>query len=262
MNFRRIYPPERLMNVIDCYWIAENDDPRPVIQKIIPDGFPEVIFHFGDPFRIRLGNEWEEQVPSLLAGQISSHFFLENSGVASMLGLKFQPTALAALCGIAMDKVTDRVLDLNICTDKLQPLETAIRKVEDFNTRINLVNDHLQALPLKANSEVDKAVHRIFESKGTISVTDLAQEVGVGERSLERLFSKYVGLTPKFYSRVIRFSHIFRSVTSGMNWTQLGIDAGFYDQSHFIKNFKAFTGEDPSLYLFEDHNLANFFLKK
>jgi YesN/AraC family two-component response regulator len=47
-----------------------------------------------------------------------------------------------------------------------------------------------------------------------------------------------------------------------ISWTQVGLESGYYDQAHFIKNFKAFTGEDPSRYFFEEPNLANFFLKK
>jgi AraC-like DNA-binding protein len=263
MNFRRIDPPKRLTSVIECYWIAESDDPTPAIQKIIPDGFPEVIFHFGDPYRIKLRNKWEQQSSSLVAGQITGHFHLENTGVASILGLKFRPTALTRLFDISMQTITDQVVPLNPFAGKLRPLEIAIRGLQDFDTRICLVNDYLNALPVENHSVIDDAVSLIFESKGTISVTELTTAVGIGERSLERLFRKFVGLTPKFYARIIRFSHIFQAVTSGkQNWAQLGLETGFYDQSHFIKNFKAFTGEDPSVYLFDDQNIANFFLKK
>jgi methylphosphotriester-DNA--protein-cysteine methyltransferase len=110
---------------------------------------------------------------------------------------------------------------------------------------------------------IDQAIELIFETKGTIAVNELCVAVAVGERQLERAFKKYVGLTPKFYMRIIRFSHIFHAFTTGKdNWAQLGLEAGFYDQSHFIKNFKAFTGEDPSAYFFDDPTMANFFLKK
>ena len=55
MSFQRIPPPAELKNIIECYWIVENDDPSPVEEKIIPDGFAELIFHYGDPYQIRLG---------------------------------------------------------------------------------------------------------------------------------------------------------------------------------------------------------------
>ncbi|MDY8135884.1 helix-turn-helix domain-containing protein [Aquimarina sp. 2201CG5-10] len=85
----------------------------------------------------------------------------------------------------------------------------------------------------------------------------------MNERNLERFFKTYIGLTPKFYSRVIRFSNIFKLIQQeGFNWASIAYLAGFYDQSHFIKNFKEFTGEEPSKYGFEEENMANFFLKE
>ena len=58
MFFERIVPPESLSNFVECLWMIENEDPVPRMQKIIPDGFPEIIFHFGEPFRINLHGKW------------------------------------------------------------------------------------------------------------------------------------------------------------------------------------------------------------
>ncbi|HEY3429586.1 MAG TPA: DUF6597 domain-containing transcriptional factor, partial [Cyclobacteriaceae bacterium] len=61
MQFSRIEPPNELRNIIEYYWIVEDSNKEPSLQKIIPDGFPEVIFHFGNPYRIKLTNKWELQ---------------------------------------------------------------------------------------------------------------------------------------------------------------------------------------------------------
>jgi methylphosphotriester-DNA--protein-cysteine methyltransferase len=96
-----------------------------------------------------------------------------------------------------------------------------------------------------------------------ITIEEIINAIGIGERQLERLFRKYVGLSPKFYCRIIRFNYIFQLMQEqSPRLIDLTYDAGFFDQSHFIRNFKAFTGEDPSRYLFDEKNLANFFLKK
>ncbi|WP_315820028.1 DUF6597 domain-containing transcriptional factor [Paraflavitalea speifideaquila] len=76
MIFKRVNPGAGLEKIIDCYWIIENEDPTHHQQKIIPDGFCELIFHYGDPYRIRLTNTWEQQSIHLLAGQISRYFWL------------------------------------------------------------------------------------------------------------------------------------------------------------------------------------------
>mgnify|MGYP001801732866 CR=1 FL=1 len=93
-------------------------------------------------------------------------------------------------------------------------------------------------------------------------MASLCDQVASSQRKLERQFKSHVGLSPKFYARIIRLGHIFELMQQGdQSWSDLVYHSGFYDQSHFIKNFKEFTGEDPSSYGFEAENMANFHLR-
>jgi hypothetical protein len=112
MFFKRFRPDHDLEPFIECYWIVEDDDTTPRLQKIVPDGFNEIIFHLGDPYRIRLYDHWEQQSTSLLAGHIRKHFFLENTGSSNIVGIKLKPTALTHLFGLHMYQFTDKVVDL------------------------------------------------------------------------------------------------------------------------------------------------------
>lgn len=267
MIFKRIIPAPHLQPVAECYWIVEDDNNTPHQQKIIPDGYPEIIFHYGDPFRIKTGASWEMQSSNLLAGQIRNFFYLENTGMSGVLGIKLKPTALTHLFNLRMDVYTDKVVPLESVLGKIfQPIIDAVETIRDHETILHLVNEQLGLLCSKVNlteTPVDKAVASILHRKGMITVAEMASEAGVGERHLERLFKKYVGLSPKFYARIIRFNYIFQLIQQeDPAWTSITFDSGFYDQSHFIRNFKAFTGEDPSAYFFEAQNMANFFLKK
>jgi AraC-like DNA-binding protein len=263
MNFRRIDPPAGLKNVIECYWTAEGDETRPVKQKIIPDGFPELIFHFADPYRIMLKDRWEVQSKNLLAGQITGHFFLENTGTSSILGLKFRPAALTSLFNIDMQFLTDAVIDPGTFTDRLDDIEKGVRRAGSFEQRIEFVNDYFREFTPTPVSSVGQAIEIIFKKKGSVSVSELCESTQTTERQLERAFKKCVGLSPKFYARIIRFNRIFQMAgAEKLTWAQLGLETGFYDQSHFIRDFKEFTGEEPSKYFFAEANLANFFLKK
>jgi AraC-like DNA-binding protein len=267
MIFNRFAPSPLLQQLIECYWIIENDDPTPHQQKIIPDGFPEIIFHYKAPYRICLSNTWEQQSMQLLGGQISGHFFLENTGASGMVGIKLKPTALTHLFSLDMQLFTDRVVELSLAIgDRLQSLEQALNNTSDHGTMVALIEHHIEQLLSQISyttSPVDSAVDLIFEKKGMVSVAEITTAAGIGERQLERLFKKYIGLSPKFYARIIRFSTIFEYMQQGdPGWAGLAYEAGFYDQSHFIRNFKAFTGEDPSKYGFDEKNMANFFLKK
>lgn len=267
MLFKRILPAPDLQRYVESYWIVQDDDPTVVHQKIIPDGFPEVIFHFGDTYRINISGTWMEQSRSLLAGQIKKHFFLENTGRSDMIGIKFQPSAIALLFQVPMDAFTDKVVDLEEALgDKAASWKAIAFSHEAPEKKIEALEHFIRDAVKQVKAEtplIDTCLQEIFSSHGMCSVSDLAQKAGVSERYLEQQFKKQVGLSPKFYARIIRFSRIFQLVQEeNPVWSDLVYGAGFYDQSHFIRNFKSFTGEDPSRYGFTKNNLANFFMKK
>lgn len=261
MIFKRINPTPQSEAWVECYWIIENDDPVQLVQKIIPDGFPEIVFHFGDPYQISLGDRWEVQAKSLLAGQIRKFFFLKNTGKASMLGIKLKPATLQSLFRMDMELITDKVIELS---DLLMDLRNAILNEDNFEDRVSASNQYFEKFNgNEINKLIDIALIRIFEGKGMVTVNEMANEVGLSERQFERQFKKHVGLSPKFYSRIIRFSSIFQLHEQGdPSWLDLAYEAGYADQSHFIRNFKTFTGDDPTSYGFDEKNMANFFMKK
>lgn len=266
MRFQRIEPRSELKAFVECFWIVEGDDPTPILQKVIPDGFPEIIFHYGDPYRTRLKERWELQSDKLVAGQISNYFYLENTGRSSILGVKLRPTALTHLFNVSMHALTDKVLELNsVLPEKFTEIDQSLQATENNMERVDILQGQLmQLIPTDFEAgPVDRAVNAIFTSNGGIPVSEICQIAGTSERNLERAFKKHVGLSPKFYTRIIRFNYIFQlAKEKKLSWIELGLESGFYDQSHFIKNFKAFTGQDPSEYFFDEANLANFFLKK
>lgn len=247
MEFRRIEPTGAAAKAVECYWTVKDNNTTPVKQKVIPDGFTEIIFHFGDHYRINLDGRWKKQSTQLLAGQISKFFYLENSGVTDILGIKLKPAALTHLFGIAMKDKVDKVEPLSI---KIDP-----GNVDEY------FNELCQKYP--TDHPVDQALEIIFSKKGMTDVASVCKELSIGDRYLQQLFQKYVGLSPKFFARIVRFSHIFSVIKEAApNWADVVYEAGYYDQSHFIRNFKAFTGEDPSEYIFAEKTLANFFMKK
>lgn len=261
----RSAPHKSLNKIIECYWYIEHNEP-PHIQKIIPDGFLELIFHFKDLHLINLHGSWDEQSRTLFAGQIKKYFYLKNKGAARMFGIKLRPTAMRHLFGLSMHPFTNQVADLSgLKNMHLSELEKLVMAQHDFENMVTKTEDFLKSfvtIPF-AQHPVDMAVDQIINSRGKTDVQMLCNLLSISERHLERIFREYVGLPPKFYARIIRFSNIFHLVNSkDPGWSDLVYDSGFYDQSHFIRNFKAFTGEEPTSYLFHEPTFANFFLQK
>ena len=267
MLYDRIEPDYSLSNIIDCYWVIESNDRTTHQQQIIPDGFPEIIFHYGDPYKINLSGKWEIQTKKLLSGQIRNHFILENTGKSGMIGLKFKPAGITQLFGIDMQEFTDRVVDLDsVLETEFKIISEKLLSPIPYLEKVDILNQFFskKAVDDSENSRlIEQALELITEENGMISVSKLTSSLEVGERKLERLFNKYVGLSPKFYSRIIRFNHIFQIIQKKkLSWSEVAQLSGYYDQSHFISNFQEFSGKDPSTYFFEDKNMANFFLKR
>lgn len=268
MIYEKAKPSAALSRYIDCYWLIDSQNDSSIYeQKIIPDGYPETIFHYKDKYQINIAGHWEDQPSQLLAGQIKNHFYLRNTGASGMVGIKWQPAAIQILFGENMGLLTDRVIALpttlaTCFTSELlnivnyEPPELAFKKLDQLLTKV------LSPLPT-ATLPIEQALELIVKTKGMISLGDIADHAALSERQLERQFKKCVGLGPKFYCRIVRFAYIFELMQQGnKSWSDLVYSSGFYDQSHFIKNFKAFTGEDPSAYGFDERNMANFHLKK
>jgi AraC-like DNA-binding protein len=267
MFFKKIAPGRELESFIECYWVIESENKIPFAKKIIPDGFPEIVFHYKDPYRINNKGHWETQPASLFAGQIRKHFFLENTGASGVFGIKFKPAAITHLLNISMQDFTDKVVGIselkNNCLDNL---EKEMLKGTDTETRVQIAEKEMQAWVKNIttpNEIINNAIKQILERQGNIPVTEMRKNLFVSERVLQRLFLKYIGLSPKIYARIIRFNFIFQLIENGeTTWADLAYDSGYFDQSHLIKNFKSFTGEEPSGYSFIEENIANFFLNK
>lgn len=266
MIYAQKEPIEELSEVVKCFWWIDGEGSDSIrVEKIIPDGYPEMIFHYRNPYQANINGSWKLQSPCLLAGQIRNHFLLKNTGQIGMFAIKFQPWALRKLFGINMSDLTDQVVPVDeVLPHKFDEIKRIAICALPFETKVQAMERYLLALPSANKSKITKgeqAVRLMIEKKGCISIQDIQDQINISERSLERYFKNHIGLTPKFYSRVIRFSSIFALVQENpINWADVTYLAGFYDQAHFIKNFKEFTGEEPSKYRFSEQNMANFFL--
>lgn len=264
MYFKKIKPHPALTDYIVCYWLMRDDSTTPQVKKIIPDGFTELIFHFGEAYRTDITGIWMVQEADLLAGQVSRYFYLENTGPTNMVAIKLQPAALTELFGLNMTDYTDLVTGIrHIGHAGLQRLRKLIMGAMDENALKTLLDNFFMSFGRSEHQPLAAVIEYIMIHNGLLKVKDMTAFAGISERQLERLFKRYIGLSPKYYARIIRFNYIFELISSGKSsWMEVVYHSGYYDQSHFIRDFKAFTGEDPSAYFFDAENMANFFLKK
>ena len=97
---------------------------------------------------------------------------------------------------------------------------------------------------------VDFALSRFHHAPGISSVRDVAKSTGWSERRFSQIFREHVGFSPKVWTRILRFQRAVQQLHSGVDlpWAELALDCGFYDQSHFANEFRAFSGIDATTY--------------
>jgi AraC-like DNA-binding protein len=106
---------------------------------------------------------------------------------------------------------------------------------------------------------------RILGRRGKLSITSLEREILLSQRRLEQLFRQHTGMSLKNYADIARFQSVLATAEEHTNLTTLGLETGYYDQSHFIRHFRKFTGTSPSAFLKKEEkttgkisNLYNF----
>lgn len=197
-------------------------------------------------------------------GQLDKYVHLRASS-ATMIYIMFRPYGAYQLLGIP------QYLLINECTCMSDILNDRInelcRKMEDHTTSPTdvlqlLENWLLQQLEKNKKLNTDRiayACNEIISSNGSLPVKDLYGLVNMSKSSLEQHFRQQVGLSPKMFSRVIRFNQVnkFLRETATSDWQELVYRYGYFDQSHFIHEFRHFFGYSPSQVHLSYHNLTN-----
>lgn len=264
MKYSTFVPNPQLQHIVACYWIVEGLEM--VSQKIIPDGCSELIFHFADRYQVHAaGKQQVLQSFSIAAGQLDKPIFLTPTGSSGVLGVKFKPLGLWKLFRCDMHLLTNETHALTDVLGK-QAVEIVdrIRNASHHGERIEIVEAFLlRQLKDVANSALEPIIAAIHESHGQVSIRDLSVKFMLPSRKMERLFLQQVGVPAKLYSRLTRFSHVYKLVQQPkLTKAAATYLSGYFDQAHFNREFREFTGENPESYFSQHHAFSNFFLNR
>ena len=264
MDYAEFAPQARLAPYVHCIWTYVSTAPGEAPERIVPDGRPELIVHVGEPFAEvdRRGLE-HDQPRALFAGQVTRPLHLRGRGAAGVIGVRFKPAGARPFLGQSLRSATD----LRVNIDTLWPGAGAMFANDMMNKatlpeRVNLAQDFVAARIAAHENERDKLVEscvaRIEATRGAVDLVDMIEDSGVGRRQLERRFGDAVGVGPSLLASIFRFRGVFDVIRhdTGRPWTDAALAAGYYDQSHFIREFRRFVGVSPTEFLREAAGLA------
>ena len=240
-------------------------------EKIIPDGSPEIIVHLGSPFEERTNGVVRKQQSSFLYGQLLSSIEIRPSTYPRVLGIKFHPFGLSAFSDIPQFELSGKTTPIDEIFSPFL-VEQYVEKLHSTTctNSLFLQTDHvlLQLLRKRKNfsqyemARMQSVVGVMQKSNGSMKIGELTASLNIGRRELERKCNRYIGLSPKQLAKIFRLQFALQSKSKAALLTHLALEAGYYDQAHFIKEFSSIVNERPSDYFALQNELTEKFLLK
>jgi AraC-like DNA-binding protein len=264
MNYQETPPSPRFRSLIKCFWSLEYDgggEPEP----IVPDGCVEIVFNLADRFRhYHESGEITPQPAALIAGQMRQCIVIGPSGRVRLFGVRFFPTGARPFFGPNMSELANRIEPLDSMWSGTGEIEDRLATAADHFARVQIIEQVLTGKVRERNEHglLSYAILTITENKGLLPIRALGQDLSISERQLERLFAANVGLSPKSFSRIVRFQSVLRLITPRADLVDLALTHGYYDQSHFISDFRQFAGTTPGAFLERSSGLTDVFLQE
>ena len=258
MDYQEYDISETLKPFVKVIWSMESDsnvlDETPM--HILPDTCVELVVHFSDPYeRTFSDNSISVQEQSFVVAQMKSFMKIQSHGKTGLIAVRFSALGAYHFFGIPMKEIANAETGLkNLWKDIAPQIEERIFLANTTQQRAQIIQTYLK-VQLSRNGYIDKGVeffvNEIKHTKGKISVDRLADKAGISNRQLVRRFDKSIGLSPKEFIRISKFigSLDMMNYTKGKSLTDVAIDCGYYDQAHFIHDFREFSGMTPTDYL-------------
>jgi len=270
MNGKIFEPSKELKDFVQCYWTL--DFPRadsPKMNTIIPDGTMKLIFHYGDLYWHHPENKDSFLQPRcFLIGQLTRPYVVEPTGNTGTFVVRFHPNGFLPFATFPIKEMENTPVPLEqLYGEKGKELEEAILNALTTVDRISIVEnfllDHLTDLKT-IDKIIKSAVDTILTTNGQISVADMSKKNHIHRRQLARKFSSAIGLSPKQLSKTIRLQTTLKKLLTekGLKFTDLAYDNEYFDQSHFIKDFKEFTGVSPKEFYGDQLKMSLIFDKE
>lgn len=257
---------------VDSIWVFESTVgvPETSSRVIAPNGKAKLLLSFRNALHV-------EHARGFQAGHEGALHFIgvwDQSAVISSplqatgtIGIEFKPEGVSRFAGFAMHEMANRVCDASETFGKIgRDLEERLRQIPSVGEKVS----HLQAFLLERMVRtqfeapiLDYVMRRLRDSHGSVEIGQLEKETGYTRRWLDKLFQEHVGQSPKTLAAICRFQKYYQSwaQSSSPRFFKENLLDLYYDQSHFTREFKRFTGASPGRYAQTDNEFGRLFYR-
>lgn len=267
MNRQIIEPHPDLAPLVKCYWTLESPKANtPQRNTIVPDGCMKLIFHYADAYK-HYPDSGKPYILSraLVVGQLTKPFEVEPMGETGTFFVCFHPNGFLPFATSPIKELENKAVPIEKVLD--ETIGDIILNAPSNKERISLIEAFLfkRLADTKTHDNLVKStVETILTANGQLSVDVLSKQNNTNRRQLTRKFSKDVGISPKQLSKTIRLQATLKMLLTEniSSLTDLAYENEYYDQAHFIKEFKEFTGLTPKEFYGEHLKMSLIFDSK
>lgn len=228
------------------------------MEKFLPDGSVDLLIDLTETSKKLFHNEEGTSYTTFKKSWISgmkTDYILIDASVSNMIGVHFKPGGCYPFVDFPMAELNNMTIELDtVWGNEIHSIREAILHQPDNAGRFSILENYLLQ---KAKGRMDNhvlvhySVNQLVQSPQMWTIKDLSHKTGITQKHLITLFKKHVGLSPKMFSRINKFQKVIQLIglQKKIDWAMLAYECGYFDQAHFIKEFRDFSGINPGSYL-------------
>ena len=235
-------PRPPLSDFVELFWFYEGYSPPQPKEWVLPTGTVSLIVNLSARY-------------VTLTGAHSEPFMIDEVQRSSIIGVHFRPGGAFPFLDLPADELRNTLLPLeNLWGTRVYSLRDRLLEAKTPEAKFHILEQTLLAQatrPLDRHPAVSLALKEFQSGPQPRPVSAVVEDIGLSQRRFIQLFSEEVGLTPKLFCRIQRFQEVLCLLEKGapLHWTELALACGYFDQAHFIHDFQAFSGLNPTAYL-------------
>jgi AraC-like DNA-binding protein len=259
MRSCRYTPAAPLDRFVHCLWYWEGAPQTHSKEKLLPNGESALIFNLREePIKIYDAQDltkYSSHGNAVLSGARSNCFVIDSEQQERVAGIQFKPGGAYPFFRMPASEMAGESVDLDDLWSRrakeIRERLLAARSVESLFAQLELGLLEQLAHPLELHPAVRYALGQFQQESHGCRIAKVTDEIGLSPRRFIELFRRQVGLAPKVFCRVRRFQRVLRMLhkTTQVDWADVALECGYYDQAHFIHDFQSFCGLTPSAYL-------------
>ncbi|WP_156855356.1 helix-turn-helix transcriptional regulator [Oceanobacillus sp. AG] len=256
--FRTYRPDSPLSAYINIFWLYKGYHPPHKMERVLPDGSMELIINLKEDLINVYDQKNHEQFKSLrgslISGPHSNFAVIDTACQASTIGVHFKPGGAFPFLNLPADELRNEHVSFEeLWGTKATEMREQLLNTEMPLAKFQILEQYLMGVLTQASLNHPAVVFALKKFQGfphQWKIADVTEQIGLSSRRFIQVFKEEVGLTPKQFCRVQRFQNVLRLIEGGepVDWTDIALTCGYYDQAHFIHDFRSFSGFSPTTY--------------